>query len=277
MNYRVTSYYWMLFMTRTDRWAKLLAGITLIGVAIGFSQWRRVKAASRTLDCDRKGESRPSRDRDEDSEQIIERLTIPVLRQRIGDIYREGYLTVLAIIQGVALAVLISDAQGQWTGHSASSYRTRVVTQAVALLAAIVVTTHRYMLLTVLGRWVPTIYDTLIPYALGVAEITAAVTLGSNVLWWSSMAFFAVSAVASFGHSRIRIKSTAFGEMRQLYGRFQAITLIAIINFSSMAAYSVGFAILSQYDPGLDWFYAATPIIALMSILVIEVVGSYGL
>lgn len=232
---------------------------------------------SQKSDCDEKTQFVPLKNSAEDSGQIIEPLTIPVLRQRIGDIYREGYLTILAIIQGVALAVLISDAQGQWIGHSASSYRTRIVTQAVALLAAIVVTTHRYMLLTVLGRWVPTIYDTLIPYALGIAEITAAVTLGSNVLWWSSMAFFGASAVASFAHSRIRVRSTTFGQMNELYGRFRRITLMAIINFSFQAAYSVGLAILSQYNSGLDWLYATTPIIALFSILLIEAVGSYGL
>ena len=266
----------MLIVVRTDRQAQLLAGIAIIAAAIGLSQWHRAKALSPTPDYADNREAALPLAHDEDSKEIIEQLTIPLLRQRIGDIYREGYLTVLAIIQGVALAVLISDAQSQWVNHSESSYRVRVVAQAVALLAAIVVTTHRYMLLTVLGRWVPTIYDTLIPYALGVAEITAAVTLGSNVLWWSSMAFFAASAVASFGHSRIRIKSAVFGEMHQLYGRFRTITFIAIINFSVQASYSAGIAIISRYFRGFVWFYATAPIIALLSIVMIEVTGSYG-
>jgi hypothetical protein len=75
----------------------------------------------------------------------------------------------------------------------------------------VVVVTHRYVILTIMLRRMPTFFDTLIPYTLGLGEIGAAQLVGTIMAWWASILFFALSAIGVYAHSRIRTKPAVFG------------------------------------------------------------------
>lgn len=254
-------------------WAGAMAGTALLAIIIR-ALWSRImtsKAVSEPYIEIPGATARP----DVTPTGILEPLTLQSISQRVGDTYREGYLTLLAIIQGVALGILIPEIQQQWLQNPAASYRTRIATQALATLIIVIVTTHRYLLLTVIGRWVPTVFDTVIPYALGVCEISAAVTIGRNIAWWCSVAVFSVSAVSAFVHSRVRMPAVAFGELRPLYNRFRHATSVAIITFSLLASTSTGIVLTSLLGGGTSWFFALAPIISIAAVIAFQATANY--
>jgi hypothetical protein len=104
----------------------------------------------------------------------VESFSPAVLRRRAAEVFPAGYLTLIAIIQGVALGTAIVATQQQLLSQHGTLERLTVEAQALGVFMAIVIITHRYLVLTVNARRTPTIFDTLIPYALGVGEISAA-------------------------------------------------------------------------------------------------------
>lgn len=134
----------------------------------------------------------------------LEPLTPDVLKRRIVEVFPDGYLTIIAIIQGVALGVAIVATQQQMLDHRGIINRLVVGAQALAVFMAIVIITHRYLILTIDDRWAPTILDTLIPYALGVGEITTALVIGGNVTWWIAVSVLFLAAAGTYAHTYIR-------------------------------------------------------------------------
>ncbi len=231
--------------------AKVLAGLSILGLVIKLLRSRRstkTNPPGRYPVVDRIPQR--SLAHDEDPSDVIEALTLPVLRQRVSDVYREGYLTVLAIIQGVALGLLLSTTQQEWLHYSTLAYRIMIATESTGVFIAIIIVTHRYILLTVIGRWVPTVFDTLIPYALGVGEIGGALMIARNAAWWGSVCIFSIAGASSFAHSRIRMPAATFGDIHQLRERFLQITLRAIIILSLLIPISITIAILGVYSIG---------------------------
>lgn len=137
--------------------------------------------------------------------ESIEPLTPDVLRRRIVEVFPAGYLTMIAIIQGVALGAAIVTTQQQLLDQRSTINRLTVGAQALAVFVAIVVITHRYLILTIDDRWAPTILDTLIPYALGVGEITTAVVIGRNTAWWVAVSVLFLAAAGTHAHTYIRV------------------------------------------------------------------------
>ena len=134
----------------------------------------------------------------------IEPFSPDVLKRRIVEIFPAGYLTMIAIIQGVALGVTIVTTQQQLQDQRATINRFTVAAQALAVFVAIVVITHRYLILTIDDRWAPTIFDTLIPYALGVGEITTAVVIGRNATWWIAVSVLFLAAAGTYAYTYVR-------------------------------------------------------------------------
>lgn len=202
-------------------------------------------------------------------------LTPLVLVQRVRDVFPGTYLTVLAIIHGVALGLLLTIAQQQWIDHSDAVERVMITTQAVAAFVAIIVVTHRYLLLTVLTRWMPTVLDTILPYALGVGEIGTALLLGKAVAWWIGALVFSLAGVGAFAYSRMRVSIIVFGKVDQLYNQFRRITLLAIISLSVLAMTCIVMIILGANTLQPNWLYALMPLIVAVTAAAIEVYGNY--
>jgi hypothetical protein len=206
----------------------------------------------------------------------IEVLTPAVLTQRVRDAFPGTYLTVLAIIQGVSLGVLLTIGQQQWLRHATVVERVMVATQSASVFVAIIVVTHRYLLLTVLTRWMPQVWDTIFPYALGVGEIGAALLIGDAIAWWTSVLFFALAGVGAFLYSRMQVSRQGFGAMVHLYKQFRRITLFAIIALLISAALAIVLIVLGAYSLGSLWLYALTPLLFTVLVGSIEIYGTYG-
>lgn len=143
--------------------------------------------------------------RGDEPADVLERLTGQVLRKRVVDIFPAGYLTVMAIIQGVALGLLLEKVIDHIFAHPVV-----VLGQGIATFITIVVASYEYLWFTAIMRWTPTFLDTLVPYLLGVAEIVPALLVGRFDLWWiCTVVLFAVGGLA-FWHTIWRSSAAMF-------------------------------------------------------------------
>ncbi|HXW46665.1 MAG TPA: hypothetical protein VEL03_17880, partial [Streptosporangiaceae bacterium] len=121
--------------------------------------------------------------------QSPDALSLRVLFSRIEDNFATAYQTMTAIIQGVALVVLVSTSAHAIFGRASGSQVAIAASQAVTVFVVIIVTTDQYFQLAAATRWLPSTFDTAIPYLIGVGEAIAALSLGDNTRWWGSIAW----------------------------------------------------------------------------------------
>jgi hypothetical protein len=194
---------------------------------------------------------------------------------RIENVFPAIYMTALAIIQEVGLGILLTRAQQQWVGHAGAFSRIMVGTQAVAVFAALVVVTHRYAITVVMVSRMPSGFDILIPYILGVGEIGAAQLIGYDAAWWGSVLVFALAAIIAYLHSRSRTTVMTYGGDSYLYGQFRRITSRALLTLSLLASASVVLIVLAVLgdDPGK--LRALSPLIFVSATIAVEIFGHY--
>lgn len=99
------------------------------------------------------------------------------------------YLTLLSIIQGVALAAWATDA----IPGTAVGWRELLSVRGIdeigfriTTLLAIVVIWHAYFWLSVIARWVPSIWDSVLMFTIGAAEFVPILNMGDEA-WFFGM------------------------------------------------------------------------------------------
>lgn len=185
-----------------------------------------------------------------------------------------GYLTALAIIQGVALGILLTNTQGRWPLYPGPLYHLMISAQALGVFSAITVVTHRYTLNAILTTRMPTLSDTLIPYTLGVGEIGAAQLIGYQSVWWAGVLAFSAAAITAYLHSRSRMER-GIGGGGNFYTQFRRITRNALVLLSALALVSAAMLSLgvARKEPAV--LYAVSPFFFTMITVLIEVLGRY--
>ena len=101
------------------------------------------------------------------------------LRAHLVEQFTPLYLTLLSIIQGVALAYLAE----RFTA-TAPHLTLSVWLQAAGLLLTIVFVWHQWAVVTLAHVWLPTFSDAAIPFLFGVTELAMAYTLGPDATPW---------------------------------------------------------------------------------------------
>ena len=105
----------------------------------------------------------------------IQALSHEVLVRRSLEVSSSSFLTIISIIQGVALALL-----AQNTFPRASLL---VDAQSAALLLVFVAVFYYYLSMSVLLRWAPSILDCFLPFGIASLEIPPAFFLGDVAAW----------------------------------------------------------------------------------------------
>jgi hypothetical protein len=120
--------------------------------------------------------------------EAIQALTRDVLIHRSLEVSPNGFITIISIIQGVALALL---AQNTFPHPSVL-----IVAQSVTLMLVFVVVFYYYLTMSVLLRWAPSIVDCFLPFAVASLEIPPAFFLGDGVAWsaWLAALWFFTAA-----------------------------------------------------------------------------------
>ncbi|MCU7726368.1 hypothetical protein ODJ79_21780 [Actinoplanes sp. KI2] len=120
--------------------------------------------------------------------EAIQGLTRDVLIHRSLEVSPNGFITIVSIIQGVALALL---AQNTFEKPSVL-----VVAQSVALMMIFVVVFYFYLTMSVMLRWAPSFLDSFLPFAIAGLEIPPAFFLGNAAGWsmWLAALWFVIVA-----------------------------------------------------------------------------------
>jgi hypothetical protein len=174
-------------------------------------------------------------------------LTTEVLKARVIELFPTGYLTLMAIIQGAAFGLLFLSVTQRLTPFMWSAHTAMVLTQAFATVLTIVIVTQEYLLLTVGVRWVPTVFDTLIPYLLGFGEIWMALAAGSSVSWWIALSSLCAAAVLAFWYTKIRATEPVVGPIKESRHQVQGTLTIQIVLTIVMLMPSVTLALLNYF------------------------------
>jgi hypothetical protein len=215
-------------------------------------------------------------------------LNPDLLRDRISETFSGGYMTLLAIIQGVALGTLVTTLYSRISSGEVSRASglsaANLALQATGTVIAIVIVTEQYFLFVRLVRWEPTIFDTLAPYALGLGEVGEAAFLGKNEYWWGSAAVLLLVLAASmaFGYTWLRISKDVFGSLWKIYRPFkhsvrrQAIASLTLgLGSLVLCATSLPnswLAIPARYN----WIYPACTAASIIGAMLVRRFALYG-
>lgn len=140
------------------------------------------------------------------------------------EISSSGFITIISIIQGVALALL---AQNTFANPSPMVYL-----QSVTILLVFVDVFYFYLSMTVLLRWAPSIMDAFLPFGIAGLEIPPAFFLGDNAAWSAWLGAFwtftslgihitmRLAPLSQFGRNRVahRLLQKWLRELRTVTG-----------------------------------------------------------
>lgn len=180
------------------------------------------------------------------SADALEPLSSSVLTRRTVE-FGNGYLNLMAIIQAVPFVLVFTALQQHLTGHSSLLNEAATITQASGTVLAVMIVTHEYFQLTLVVRWTPTIFDTVLPYALGCAENWLALAIGGYESWWTALSALSAAAALAFMHTLRRTTAGMFGEGIKSYRRYCSIIRKQICICIIIAAVSVSMALLNPH------------------------------
>jgi len=186
-------------------------------------------------------------------------LSLRILFSRISDNFATAYQTMTAIIQGVALVILVSTSAHAVFGGASGSQVAIAASQAVTVFVIIIVTTDQFFQLAAATRWLPSTFDTAIPYLLGAGEATAALSLGDNTRWWASIAWLLMAGTITFLHNAVRATPEGFEGIEEYYQQFVRGVRRSRDLCAALCACAVALAMMSALTDLSPWLYVATP------------------
>jgi hypothetical protein len=152
------------------------------------------------------------------TQAALQPVSTEILRQRTIDMFPVGYLTLIAIIQGVALELLLNTVLPLLTSRRFGDLQHVIqFSEGFAGLACIIVASYEYLWFTTVMRWAPRFLDTLVPYALGVAEIVPILLIGSFSRWWASMVGLMIAGGLAFRYTILRASPDMFPAKEHIY------------------------------------------------------------
>jgi len=195
-------------------------------------------------------------------------LSLRVLFTRIEDNFATGYQTVTAIIQGVALVILVTTSAHAVFGGASSSQVATAASQAVAVFVVIILTTDQFIQLTAATRWLPSTIDTAIPYLVGAGEAIAALSLGDNTRWWGAISWSLLAGAIALGNSAVRATPEGFEGIDEYYRHFIRDVRRSRDICVVLCACAVALAVTSALAHLSPWLYVAAPWVLTTAVIV---------
>ena len=101
------------------------------------------------------------------------------IAQRIKSQFAPAYLTLASIIQGVALSTLVLRVESTYPGFNAVAWLLTITTFLVILDIW-----HEYLMMVLAYVWLPTLLDSIVPFAFVATELFLAHFVYGNVRGW---------------------------------------------------------------------------------------------
>jgi hypothetical protein len=203
---------------------------------------------------------------------ILEPLDQDVLVRRSVDIFPQGYLTNISIIQGVALAAIVAEST-RFLRDAPAHLLVPALAQSLLDLTALIVVSYEYLWFTTIVRWAPTFRDTAIPVVLGIGEIVPAYLLDRPVAWWFAFATFALLGCGAFGNTVLRLREDYFPRHRDSYRAVRTLLLRLMHLCMTAVGTSVVVALLIRALPRTATLIAVVAAGGLILIIAAAMVG----
>lgn len=186
------------------------------------------------------------------------------IARRVEDSFREVYLTLVSIIQGVALGWLV-----QTIGPDYRHLTADQIGRALAVFAFIIAVWQEYMVGSTMFAWVPGVLDSLTPFLLGLGECLAvsAVTDSISAYLLLTTCTWAVGLLAEVNYYKRVVSSLDGGINQHAYQVLGAHPRTGLILGSSGAAVAMILWLCSLFLHGamtstvLSWL-SAVPALA---------------
>lgn len=190
----------------------------------------------------------PAEDRGS-SIDVVQVLDAQTLRARTNDIFASAYLTLVSIVQGLALALLVQGVTSVDFDHG-DGIIWAFYGEATASGLALVLVYYMYVWFVLVARWPPSALDTLIPFLLGGCQAGVILSVGSGVQWLIWLVILQVGAALAFGHTIIRVVQGMFSK-REDYRLIVRLlwTLIAVMLAGASVAACVAILIWGGRAP----------------------------
>ena len=189
-----------------------------------------------------------------------------MIRNRATDLFPSILLTVLSMIQALALELL-------WTRLRESPYLwtagwDAVIgwTQVAAMLLGFLVVWLFYVSIVMRFRWLPSLQDSVVPFAVGILEFTLIDLMGpdSLSLWFYAMALiFAVSILTSHTLYRRARRDPANREF------FESVQPATLRDFAPAIGAVAGIALLGlvlHFSGGPRWLALGSLLVAIAAL-----------
>src|SRR5215467_2421392 len=101
------------------------------------------------------------------------------IAERLKSQFAPAYLTLASIVQGVALSTLVVRVESSYPGFNAVAWLLSITTFLVILDIW-----HEYLMLVLAYVWLPTLLDSIVPFAFVATELFLAHFVYGNVRGW---------------------------------------------------------------------------------------------
>jgi hypothetical protein len=188
--------------------------------------------------------------------------------KRVEDSFREVYLTLISIIQGVALGFLVQTIGTDYHNISIDKFG-----RTATIFVAIVLIWQEYSIGSTMYAWIPSSIDALVPFLLGAGEGMMIAALNGSIeeFLFFTTCTWAVGVIAGVNYAvhatRARLRTSRESQkILAIHPRtLPALDSAGLILTAAMFGYSV--SQLPQPHPAvLSWLTATLPMVALASL-----------
>jgi hypothetical protein len=196
-----------------------------------------------------------------------ELANLHIVARRVEDGFRDLYLTMVSIMQGVALGYLV-----QQVGADYRSLDAGTIGRAVAILAMIIAIWQEYMIGSTVFAWIPGMLDAITPFVLGAGQgLTIAALRGDlpEFLGFLTCTFVA-GLIAEVNYSyRAHTTPTELSsharKVISVHPRTGPLLALLGVAIGAVLWWLASFHLPEFHDPLVSWLAALPPLIVIIS------------
>jgi hypothetical protein len=171
-----------------------------------------------------------------------EATTSDTVAERLKSQFAPAYLTLASIIQGVALSTLVVRVEATYPGFDAVAWLLTITTFLVILDIW-----HEYLMMVLAYVWLPTLLDSIVPFAFVAAELFLTHFVYGNMRGWLlAYAGCYLVGIAAWFLQNVQVRKLAeenrnVHEQLAPYDRFRGVLvlILAVLSLLTSALYNV--------------------------------------
>jgi len=134
---------------------------------------------------------------EDENEPVFDPLNKELLKERMSTNFPGTYLTMVSVIQGVAVGILTQNTLDFFNKSDIASFL-HILPFALVSLLAIMIVSFEYVWFTGIYRWSIKFWDVVTPIMLGITEVSTLFFLNEPAYWWLAHSIFTLFGTLAF-------------------------------------------------------------------------------